>query len=143
MALFGEILVTGKTQLQTNQKSLECMEHLPAFLNPLRRRTPLAAKMESIATRVLEQARVWLDGHGDAAAQPSSGDEARNQTSTAPVETTTSPLMALLTPAATTDASSAYDLGSIDMQTDNLYSWDDDFLFNGATDWFKFDEAVV
>ncbi|KAF7185408.1 putative transcriptional regulatory protein C11D3.07c [Pseudocercospora fuligena] len=139
MALFGEILVTGKTQLQTNQKSLECMEHLPAFLNQLRRRTPLAYKMESVATRVIEQARLWLDGQGDAA-QPS-GDQARSSTSTAPVEMT-SPLKALLTPAATTDASSAYDLGSFDIDTDGLYSWDDDFLFNGAADWFKFDELV-
>lgn len=139
MALFGEILVTGKTQLLTNQKSLECMEHLPAFLNQVRQRTPLAAKMESVATRVIEQARLWLNSQGDAA-QPS-GDQARTSTSTEPIQTT-SPLMALLTPAATTDASSAYDLGSFDINTDGLYSWDDDFLFNGAADWFKFDELM-
>ncbi|KXS96659.1 hypothetical protein AC579_6328 [Pseudocercospora musae] len=138
MALFGEILLTGKNQLQTNQKSLECMEHLPAFLNRFRRRTSLAVKMESVATRVIEQAKSWLNGQGDAA-QPSD-DQARSSTSTPPE--TTSPLMALLTPAATADASSVYVSGSSDSNIDGLYSWDVDFLFNGAADWFKLDELV-
>lgn len=142
MALFGEILVTGQTQLEQNRASLRAMERLPLFLHRLQKRTPLASKMKSIAARVIDQTKLLLDSHAASHRQSSAEHGAESSSDNTADTAATSPLMALLTPAAATNVSQGFDLEHLDMHTEGLYTWDDDFLFNGAVDWLKWDEGV-
>lgn len=62
--LWGEIVIKGNTDLEQSKQSLEAIEHLPAYFGKLSSRNSLAAKLESITERIVQQARSILYSQG-------------------------------------------------------------------------------
>ena len=62
--LWGDIMIKGSTHIEQSKQSLEAIEHLPAFYSKLSSRNSLAAKLESITHRIVQQARSMLFSHG-------------------------------------------------------------------------------
>jgi len=63
-ALWGEIVIKTTINLEQSLKSLEAIEHLPLFLGKLATRNALAARLQSITSRIVEQARMILNSQG-------------------------------------------------------------------------------
>ena len=66
-SLWGEIVVKsikGNTNLEQSKQSLEAIENLPAFFAKFSSRTSLAAKLENITKRIIQQARSVLYSQG-------------------------------------------------------------------------------
>ncbi|KAG5989980.1 hypothetical protein E4U43_004394 [Claviceps pusilla] len=77
-ALWGEIVIKTTTNLEQSLKSLEAIEHLPLFLGKLASRNALAARLQSITARIVEQARMILNSHGRGASPPTWKEDNRS-----------------------------------------------------------------
>lgn len=62
--LWGEIVIKASAHFEQSKQSLEAIEYLPPYLAKLSSRTPLAAKLGSIADRIVQHARSILDAQG-------------------------------------------------------------------------------
>ena len=63
-SLWGEIAIKGKTHFEQSVQSLEAIENLPPFFARLSSRNSLATKLETITTRIVQQARLMLYSEG-------------------------------------------------------------------------------
>ena len=64
LALFGEILSSGKGESEENEDALAAMEQLPLYLGMMSSRNSLAAKLERIAAVFVQHARSVVHPQG-------------------------------------------------------------------------------
>lgn len=69
-ALWGQVLIKGKTDFEQSKVSVEAIEHLPAFLSKLSSRHPLAAKLGSITEKIVQQLKTILCSQSRHHSQP-------------------------------------------------------------------------
>ena len=62
--LFGELLSNGKGDAKENKETLAAMKQLPVFLKKMSPRNPLAAKLERIATVLVQHANSVIQPQG-------------------------------------------------------------------------------
>lgn len=78
-ALWGDIVVKGKTHPRQSEASLKAAKNLPAFFSRLSARNPLAAKLESITGRMVQSARSLLYSQGKSPSTKNLNGETRRR----------------------------------------------------------------
>ncbi|KAG6007649.1 hypothetical protein E4U21_005730 [Claviceps maximensis] len=138
-ALWGEIVVKNTINLDQSFQILEAIENLPLYLGKLASRNALAAKLQSITARIVEQARMILNSQVSEAPTTTT---TTTTTSTAPVQDVT---VNVRTPAHSMDLISAVAAHEIldRMQTqplddvlDDRFILQNDPFFGTTFDWF-------
>ncbi|KAG6020201.1 hypothetical protein E4U41_002922 [Claviceps citrina] len=133
-ALWGEIVIKTTTNLAQSLKSLEAIEHLPLFLGKLGSRNALAAKLQSITTRIVAQARMIL--HAQAAPEaPATTLAIQMQAVDAPPAAPSVDMMAAPAPHEGLDLDTMHTQTLDDLLDDRFFLQNDAF-FGTTFDWF-------
>lgn len=141
LTLFGEILTHGASNARQARRSLEAMEHLPAFLSQMGKRNALARQLEVTASTLLSHARSVI--------YPTTSDQ--GETATPPSAATATPFLnedQQLSKAPDQDIghlnhNHGIDASSIPFSEDFL-TWPDDLFGGDATfDWFAWEKDFL
>ncbi|KAG5975006.1 hypothetical protein E4U55_007911 [Claviceps digitariae] len=134
-ALWGEIVMKTTINLDESLKSLEAIEHLPIFLGKLASRNSLAAKLQSITARIVEQARKILNSQATDAVPEAPTTTLATQSAPVSVRSPTH-TMDLTPSVAANESLDHMQSQPLDDFLDDRFVLQNDPFFGATFDWF-------